>query len=110
MYKENWEDRLIREYQASTLEELRELLKDAYDIALDDNNYENQYTHLVLFNLKFLSQYGIEKISFKQWKSFRAYVHSNKMKNANIENLFPKKSEAVDVLIKGKNYIKRVKL
>jgi hypothetical protein len=32
------------------------------------------------------------------------------MKNANIENLFPKKSQALDILIKNKNYIKKEKL
>ena len=85
---ESWEDRLYKEYQQCSWDSIQQLCKEVYQIALEDKNYENQYTHLVLFNLKFLSQYGIKKISFKQWKSFRAYAHSNRMKNANIDDLF----------------------
>jgi len=87
-WKKDWEDKLSNEFQECTWEELQQLLKDAYDIALVDRNYNHQYTHLILHNLKLLAEYGIEKITFRQWKSFRAYVHDVKRQNIKIEDIF----------------------
>lgn len=87
-WKKEWEDKLWDEFQDCSWEELKQLLKDAYDIASKDVEYTNEYTHLILFNLQMLAEYGIDKISFKQWKSFRAYVHTEKRKNIKIESLF----------------------
>jgi hypothetical protein len=87
-WKKNWEEKLNDEFQNCSWEELQQLLKDAYDIALKDASYEHQYTHLIIHNLKLLAEYGIEKITFKQWKSFRAYVHDVKRKDIQIESLF----------------------
>jgi hypothetical protein len=87
-WKRNWEDKLNDEFQNCSWEELEQLLKDSYEIALLDKEYQHQYTHLILHNLKLLAEYGIEKITFKQWKSFRAYVHEVKRKDIKIENLF----------------------
>lgn len=89
-WKTNWEEKLLNEFQSCSWDSVEELLKDSYKIALSDVNYEHQYTHLILFNLKQLAEYGIEKISFKQWKSFRAYVQDAKRKDINIEDLFNK--------------------
>ena len=87
-WKRDWEEKLFNEYQDCSWKSIEELLKDAYDIAKKDINFEHQYTHLILFNLQLLAEYGIQKISFKQWKSFRAYVHEVKRKDIKIEDLF----------------------
>lgn len=89
-WKKQWEDKLWDEFQNCSWEELQKLLKDAYDIASKDIEYTNEYTHLILFNLQMLAEYGIDKISFKQWKSFRAYVNTEKRKDIKIEDLFKK--------------------
>jgi hypothetical protein len=89
-WKRDWEEKLFNEYQDCSWKSIEELLKDAYDIAKKDINFEHQYTHLILFNLQLLAEYGIQKISFKQWKSFRAYVHEVKRKDIKIEDLFGK--------------------
>jgi hypothetical protein len=87
-WKRDWEEKLLTEYKECSWDSIEELLKDAYEIAKKDINFEHQYTHLVLFNLQLLAEYGIEKISFPQWKSFRAYVHEVKRKEIKIEDLF----------------------
>ncbi len=87
-WKNDWEEKLFNEYHDCSWDSIKELLKDAYEIAKMDIEFEHQYTHLILFNLQLLAEYGIEKISFKQWKSFRAYVHDVKRKDIQIESLF----------------------
>ena len=90
-WKKECEEKLFNEYQDCSWDSIEELLKAAYDIAKKDIEFEHQYTHLILFNLQLLVEYGIEKISFKQWKSFRAYVHEVKRKEIKIEDLFRNK-------------------
>jgi hypothetical protein len=87
-WQKQWDDKLATEYQECSWDEVQQLLKDAYKIALNDKSYQHQYTHLILFNLQLLAEYGIEKISFKQWKSFRAYVNDVKRQNIKITDLF----------------------
>lgn len=89
-WKKNWEDKLWDEFQECTWEALQQLLKDAYAYSKTDVDYKNEYTHLIIFNLKMLAEYGIDKITFKQWKSFRAYVNSYKKQSINIEDIFGK--------------------
>ena len=91
-WKRDWEEKLFDEYQNCSWESIQELLKDSYEIAKSDIQFKHQYTHLILFNLQSLAEYGIEKISFKQWKSFRAYVHDIKRKEIKIEDLFINKN------------------
>ena len=90
-WEKQWDDKLATEYQECSWDEVQQLLKDAYTITLDDKKYEHQYTHLILHNLKLLSEYGIENITFRQWKSFRAYVHDVKRQNIKITDLFKNK-------------------
>lgn len=87
-WKKDWDNKLWNEFQECTWEELQLLLKDAYDYAKFDSSYKNEYTHLILFNLQMLAEYGIDKISFKQWKSFRAYVSSFRKESISIDDLF----------------------
>jgi hypothetical protein len=87
-WKNDWEEKLLTEYKECSWNSIEELLKDAYEIAKKDIDFKHQYTHLILFNLQLLAEYGIQKISFKQWKSFRAYVHDVKRQNIKIEDLF----------------------
>ncbi len=61
-WKKNWEEKLNDEFQNCSWEELQQLLKDAYDIALKDASYEHQYTHLIIHNLKLLAEYGIAQV------------------------------------------------
>lgn len=92
-WKKDWEEKLSTEFHEVSWNDIEQLLKDAYEIAKEDIEYKNEYTHLILFNLQLLAEYGIEKISFKQWKSFRAYVHQVKRQNIKIEDLFTNKTK-----------------
>lgn len=87
-WKRDWEEKLSKEFHECSWDDVEQLLKDAYEIAKKDTEFEHQYTHLILFNLQSLAEYGMDKISFKQWKSFRAYVHEVKRKEIKIEDLF----------------------
>ena len=65
-------------------------MKDAYMKAIADKAGRDEYTHLVMFNLRMLAKHGIEKITFNQWKSFKAYirVENEIIEDKEIEKLF----------------------
>jgi hypothetical protein len=73
----SWEDKLEKEFDNSFCITIKELLSDVYELALEDSQCVKKYTHLVLHNLQLIADNGIESISFRQWKSFRAYKHTN---------------------------------
>jgi hypothetical protein len=89
-WKQNWNDRLNDEFQNCEWDEVKVLLKNAYMKAIADKDGRDEYTHLVMFNLRMLAKYGIEKITFNQWKSFKAYirVENEIIEDKQIEKLF----------------------
>jgi hypothetical protein len=89
-WKTEWENRLYENFQNCEWDEVRQLLKDSYTKAIEDKNGNNEYTHLVMFNLRMLAKHGIEKITFNQWKSFKAYtrVENEITEDKQIEKLF----------------------
>ena len=87
-YKKEWDDKLYKEYQECSWDSVKELCKQAHKLALEDTEYKREYTHLVLFNLQMLANTSLDKITFKQWKSFRAYVNKNYNKEVDIKNLY----------------------
>lgn len=97
-YKKDWEEQIFNEFQECEWDEIRQLLKNAYTKASNDLNGEHEYTHLVMFNLRMLAKYGIEKITFAQWKSFRAYTRiENKIPtDIEIQKLFNNENTARD--------------
>ena len=76
--KSNWDTELYEIFVNTTYFAIKLLMKEVYEIASNDTEYNNKYTHLVLHNLQYISDNGIESITFKQWKSFRAYYNQNK--------------------------------
>lgn len=73
----NWESNIQDEFDNCSYQSIKKLLSDAYELALEDADCEKQYTHLVMHNLQLIAKEGIESITFRQWKSFRAYVKVN---------------------------------
>jgi hypothetical protein len=73
----DWEYKMQDEFDNCSYQSIKKLLSDAYELALEDTDCEKQYTHLVLHNLQLIAKEGIESITFRQWKSFRAYVKVN---------------------------------
>ena len=91
-WKKDWENKLYNEFQNCDWDEIRELLKQSYNKAIEDIDGKHEYTHLVMFNLRMLAKYGIEKITFSQWKSFKAYTSIENVVNEDkeIQQLFKK--------------------
>jgi hypothetical protein len=73
----DWESKIQDEFDNSNYQTIKQLMSDVYQLALEDSLCEKQYTHLVLHNLQLIAKNGIESITFRQWKSFRAYYKSN---------------------------------
>lgn len=72
-----WDDKLEKEFDNSFYITIKELLSDVYQLTLEDEECNRKYTHLVIHNLQLIADKGIESISFRQWKSFRAYKQTN---------------------------------
>jgi hypothetical protein len=89
-WKKDWETKLWDEFQDCEWDEIRDLIQTAYKKAIGDKDGKHEYTHLVMFNLRMLAKHGIEKITFKQWKSFRAYIRIENeiIEDKQIEKLF----------------------
>lgn len=85
--REEWLKKLNDEFQSQTWEQITVLMKNAYYLANMDTEYNNEYTKLVLDNLKIISNKEPMEITFKQWKSFRAYVKPT-ITEINKEKLF----------------------
>jgi hypothetical protein len=106
-YKKDWEDKKYKEYQNCDLNEVQQLLKEAYAKAIADKDGKHQYTHLVIFNLRMLAKYGIDKMTFNQWKSFRAYtsITNEIIKDEEIQTLWNndiKPKTTLEILIENK--------
>lgn len=72
--KETWMDNLLNEFKSQSWESILQLMKDVYKIAKSDTEFNNPYTELVLNNLKLITNKEDMEITFKQWKSFKAYL------------------------------------
>ena len=72
--KEVWMENLNDEFKNQSWESILQLMKDVYKVAKNDINLDNPYTELVLSNLKLITNKEDMEITFKQWKSFRAYL------------------------------------
>ena len=72
--KETWMENLLDEFKNESWESILQLMKDVYKIAKNDTDLNNSYTELVLNNLKLITNKENMEITFKQWKSFRAYL------------------------------------
>ena len=82
----DWDRKLEIEFDNISYQSIKKLMTDVYELALEDANCEQKYTYLVLHNLQLIANDGIESITFRQWKSFRAYVNSNiKKENKDIQ-------------------------
>jgi hypothetical protein len=84
--KLEYDKKLNEEFQQDTVENVKEMCLHAYNLALLDPEYEKDYTHLVMETIKDLvAKKDLNKITFKQWKCLRAYIHKN-MKHESIED------------------------
>jgi hypothetical protein len=89
--KREWNNMLSDEFQQSFFIEIKELLDNAYNLAIEDVDFEREYTDIVLANLQLIANKGIESITFKQWKSFKAYVAKYDIKdNVDIKTFYIK--------------------
>ena len=75
--KDVWMQTLYDEFQSQSWEAITKLMKEVYLLAKNDTNLDNPYTELVLNNLKIITNKENMEVSFKQWKSFNAYLGKN---------------------------------
>lgn len=75
--KEVWMDNLHDEFKSQSWEAITKLMKEVYLSAKNDTKFEKPYTELVLNNLKIITNKEPMEVSFKQWKSFNAYLGKN---------------------------------
>lgn len=87
--KKEWETEKLEEFKELTWkDDIIPVLQKCYNIAISDVDFEIPYTSVVLKNISTITNKEPMEISFRQWKSFQAYLKHNSNDNIKIEKLF----------------------
>ncbi len=86
--REEWEEKNRLLFESFNWEtDILPIIKECYQIAIADTEFNIPYSDLVLKNIQLITSREVMEISYKQWKSFKAYHNSNCKKQIQQSNL-----------------------
>lgn len=86
--REDWDEKNRLLFESFDWEiDILPILKECYQIAIADTEFKIPYSDLVLKNIQLITNKEEMEITYKQWKSFKAYHNSNCKKQIQLNNL-----------------------
>ena len=73
-----WESENLKKFHQLDFEkDIIPVIRKCYEIAIADEEQKNDYTDVVLQNINLITNKEPMSITYRQWKSFNAYLKSN---------------------------------
>jgi hypothetical protein len=85
-----WESENLKKFNNLDFkEDIIPVIRKCYELAMQDEKQENDYTDMVLQNINLITNKEPMSITYKQWKSFNAYINSfNPVKSIDTSKLY----------------------